>query len=85
MAITIVELSFSKALNQAPLSGKELDKLKELSAVELLDMGTLSEVVAVKQWCQREEFRHRAQAQLDRSKEFSGYPKPPTRSYPYYE
>ena len=78
------ERAYIKALSQAHLTEDEIKALKKLTAVDLLDMGTLAEAVVVKQWCKSESYRLRAKAASD-GDEFQGYPIPPTRTYPFYE
>ena len=84
MAKVDEERAYVKALSQAQLTEAECEALKALTAVDLLDMGTLAEAVAVKQWCKSESYRMRAKSASD-GDEYSGYPVPPTRTYPFYE
>jgi len=80
------DTAYVKALSHAHLTQDEVEALKELTAVDLLDMGTLAEAVIVKQWCKSEEYRMRAQAATDGTgNDFQGYPLPPTSTYPFYE
>ena len=54
------ERAYVKAVQLAPLTESELEILKSLTAVDLLDMGTLSEAVTVKRWCKSESLRLKA-------------------------
>jgi len=84
MAKVDEERAYVKALSQAQLTEAEIEALKSLKALDLLDMGTLAEAVAVKQWYKSECYRMRAEA-ASNGEEFNGYPIPPTRTYPFYE
>jgi len=84
MAKVDEERAYVKALERVPLTEDEVNILKKLTAVDLLDMGTLSEAVIVKSWCRTQEYRIRSQSTTDVGP-YKGYPFPPTKTYPFYE
>lgn len=62
------ERAYVKAVQLVPLTEEELKTLKSLTAIDLLDMGTLSNAVTVKRWCKSEGLRHLATKMIQAKK-----------------